>query len=131
MDRQGNKSLIKRVLCPPLADRQGNESSTKKWSCVRLWRIDRATKAQYKNGLVAEWLGRALQKLLQRFESARDLLKPPILWRFFYLLQSLICQNIYKISISYFIKSLNFSISSIFRFQTPKKIVHSSKRITY
>jgi hypothetical protein len=47
------------------------------------------------------------------------------------LLQSLICQNIYKISISYFIKSLNFSISSIFRFQTPKKIVHSSKRITY
>lgn len=25
------------------------------------------------NGLVAEWLGRALQKLLQRFESARDL----------------------------------------------------------
>ncbi len=25
------------------------------------------------NGLVAEWLGRALQKLVQRFESARDL----------------------------------------------------------
>ena len=29
-------------------------------------------------GLVAEWLGRALQKLPQRFESARDLdTKPP------------------------------------------------------
>jgi hypothetical protein len=27
-------------------------------------------------GLVAEWLGRALQKLVQRFESARDLKKP-------------------------------------------------------
>lgn len=26
-------------------------------------------------GLVAEWLGRALQKLLQQFESARDLAK--------------------------------------------------------
>jgi hypothetical protein len=26
-----------------------------------------------KNGPVAEWLGRALQKLPQRFESARDL----------------------------------------------------------
>ena len=26
-----------------------------------------------KNGPVAEWLGRALQKLVQRFESARDL----------------------------------------------------------
>ncbi len=26
-----------------------------------------------KKGPVAEWLGRALQKLLQRFESARDL----------------------------------------------------------
>lgn len=25
------------------------------------------------NGRVAEWLGRALQKLVQRFESARDL----------------------------------------------------------
>ena len=31
-----------------------------------------------KNGLVAEWLGRALQKLVQRFESARDLWKPQI-----------------------------------------------------
>lgn len=27
------------------------------------------------NGFVAEWLGRALQKLLQRFESARNLSK--------------------------------------------------------
>ena len=26
-----------------------------------------------RKGLVAEWLGRALQKLVQRFESARDL----------------------------------------------------------
>lgn len=28
-----------------------------------------------KSGPVAEWLGRALQKLLQQFESARDLEK--------------------------------------------------------
>ena len=28
---------------------------------------------QVLNGSVAEWLGRALQKLLQQFESARDL----------------------------------------------------------
>jgi hypothetical protein len=27
----------------------------------------------FKEGPVAEWLGKALQKLLQRFESARDL----------------------------------------------------------
>lgn len=27
----------------------------------------------HRKGLVAEWLGRALQKLVQRFESARDL----------------------------------------------------------
>ena len=31
------------------------------------------TFAPVRNGAVAEWLGRALQKLLQRFESARDL----------------------------------------------------------
>ncbi len=31
-------------------------------------------KNRAKNGPVAEWLGSALQKLLQRFESARDLL---------------------------------------------------------
>lgn len=30
--------------------------------------------ATHEFGPVAEWLGRALQKLLQRFESARDLL---------------------------------------------------------
>ena len=29
-------------------------------------------------GPVAEWLGRALQKLLQRFESARDLDTKPL-----------------------------------------------------
>ncbi len=28
---------------------------------------------RFKKGPVAEWLGKALQKLLQRFESARDL----------------------------------------------------------
>ena len=34
---------------------------------------------------MAEWLGRALQKLLQRFESARDLQKiTPLYWRGFY-----------------------------------------------
>jgi hypothetical protein len=31
-----------------------------------------------RNGSVAEWLGRALQKLLQRFESARNLMKTAI-----------------------------------------------------
>jgi hypothetical protein len=30
-----------------------------------------------RNGSVAEWLGRALQKLLQRFESARNLERKP------------------------------------------------------
>ena len=29
-----------------------------------------------KNGLMAEWLGRGLQNLVQRFESASDLQKP-------------------------------------------------------
>ena len=29
--------------------------------------------AALKNGFVAEWLGRALQKLVQQFESARNL----------------------------------------------------------
>ena len=29
------------------------------------------------HGRVAEWLGTALQKLLLRFESARDLYRPP------------------------------------------------------
>jgi hypothetical protein len=41
-----------------------------------------------KNGFVAEWLGRALQKLLQQFESARNLpadkRKPSILSAFFF-----------------------------------------------
>ena len=45
-DRQSEK----KVLCPPVGG-----------------------KAARKNGPVAEWLGKALQKLLQRFESARDL----------------------------------------------------------
>ncbi|MEY4279163.1 MAG: hypothetical protein RL377_1167, partial [Bacteroidota bacterium] len=31
-----------------------------------------------RKGPVAEWLGRALQKLLQRFESARDLDTKPL-----------------------------------------------------
>lgn len=40
-----------------------------------------------RKGLVAEWLGRALQKLVQRFESARDLRKNRLckLGRFFSL----------------------------------------------
>ena len=50
-------------------------------------RLGRASKSSIKNtptfiklrwmkkGPVAEWLGRALQKLVQRFESARDLKK--------------------------------------------------------
>lgn len=37
--------------------------------------------AHYSKGPLAEWLGSALQKLLQRFESARDLLRPPKLQR--------------------------------------------------
>lgn len=32
-----------------------------------------ADKQNQKKGPVAEWLGRALQKLVQQFESARDL----------------------------------------------------------
>jgi hypothetical protein len=41
---------------------------------VRQW-ADRQIEAmlEIKYGPVAEWLGRALQKLPQRFESARDL----------------------------------------------------------
>ena len=35
---------------------------------------------------MAEWLGRALQKLLQRFESARDLNKKSTLWVDFFRL---------------------------------------------
>jgi hypothetical protein len=31
------------------------------------------------DGFVAEWLGRGLQNLLQRFESARNLRKPVLL----------------------------------------------------
>ena len=38
-----------------------------------------------KKGLVAEWLGSALQKLLQRFESARDLTFFPASAGFFLL----------------------------------------------
>ena len=34
-------------------------------------------------GLVAEWLGRGLQNLVQRFESARDLLQNPDFAGFF------------------------------------------------
>jgi hypothetical protein len=33
--------------------------------------------APAQNGFVAEWLGRALQKLLQQFESARNLERKP------------------------------------------------------
>ena len=40
-------------------------------------------------GHVAEWLGRGLQNLVQRFESARDLRKPqqniPVSLRFFFV----------------------------------------------
>ncbi len=35
--------------------------------------VDGTAKTGLQKGPVAEWLGRALQKLLQRFESARDL----------------------------------------------------------
>ena len=39
-----------------------------------LWIIQKSNIfATRKNGLVAEWLGRGLQNLVQRFESARDL----------------------------------------------------------
>ena len=31
-----------------------------------------------KNGLMAEWLGKGLQNLVQRFESASDLTKTPL-----------------------------------------------------
>jgi hypothetical protein len=39
----------------------------------------------YKKGPVAEWLGSALQKLLQRFESARDLKQKPLKFQGFFL----------------------------------------------
>ena len=49
---------------------------------ITIGRVARAAKLYKKqNGPVAEWLGSALQKLLQRFESARDLdkrSKPPL-----------------------------------------------------
>ena len=46
-------------------------------------------------GFVAEWLGRGLQNLLQRFESARNLQKPSNLEGFF--MPITILQNILKI----------------------------------
>ena len=46
-------------------------------------------------GFVAEWLGRGLQNLLQRFESARNLRKPSHPEGFF--VPILIIQNILKI----------------------------------
>ena len=44
------------------------------------WETDR------RNGLMAEWLGRGLQNLVQRFESASDLTKVPhsYLWGIFF-----------------------------------------------
>ena len=47
--------------------------------------------AAVQNGPVAEWLGSALQKLLQRFESARDL-KGCQHWRPFFIVQ---CEPFY------------------------------------
>jgi hypothetical protein len=46
-------------------------------------------------GFVAEWLGRGLQNLLQRFESARNLRKPSLPEGFFVPMH--IIQNILKI----------------------------------
>ena len=46
-------------------------------------------------GFVAEWLGRGLQNLLQRFESARNLQKPSNMEGFF--MPITILQNILKI----------------------------------
>jgi hypothetical protein len=57
---------------------------SKKIPCMRGKRCNFAPQS----GLVAEWLGKALQKLVQRFESARDLntfLKDAI-WRPFLFL---------------------------------------------
>ena len=44
--------------------------------CIELLPVI-VTFAKQMKGLVAEWLGRALQKLVQRFESAFDLVKTP------------------------------------------------------
>lgn len=44
-----------------------------------------------KKGLVAEWLGSALQKLLQRFESARDLTFFPASAGFFFVKKGVFC----------------------------------------
>ena len=46
---------------------------SKKIPCMRGKRCNFAPQS----GLVAEWLGKALQKLVQRFESARDLKNTP------------------------------------------------------
>lgn len=42
-------------------------------------------------GVVAEWLGRALQKLVQRFESAQRLIKKPAISAGFFLLNTCDC----------------------------------------
>ena len=48
-------------------------------NCPKVWKLRNkpyiCTLKKSKCGLMAEWLGTALQKLLQRFESASDLTK--------------------------------------------------------
>ena len=57
-----------------LHSRKGNNGLQKGWQRVTQ-RVARGYKKGYNAGLMAEWLGTALQKLLQRFESASDLKK--------------------------------------------------------
>lgn len=44
----------------------------------RTKRYNEDTIGKQKNGLMAEWLGKGLQNLVQRFESASDLTKAPL-----------------------------------------------------
>ena len=44
--------------------------------CIKFCRLEKSLyicKPKYGTGLMAEWLGRGLQNLVQRFESASDL----------------------------------------------------------
>ncbi len=63
-----------------------------------LWKIQKSNIFALRiNGLVAEWLGRGLQNLVQRFESARDLQKeerslPGVFFFFLVLSENLVTQ---------------------------------------
>ena len=56
--------------------------------CSKFWRLEKSLyicRPKRNYGLMAEWLGRGLQNLVQRFESASDLTNPfyTTVWRGF------------------------------------------------